>query len=319
MAGADVDVEVVGAGVIGLTCALALARAGARVRVISDRVPADTTSAVAAAIWFPYEAAPAERVLAWSGTTLRELVRLAGDPATGVVLRGGVMCHRHPEPDLAWADEVPGHREATPDELPPDPAIGRATFCELPVVEMPTYLGWLLDQVRAAGAEVVLDRRVASLDELDAPRVVVATGLGARQLPGDPEPYAIRGQIVRVANPGIDRWILDDDNPGGDTYIIPRGRDVVLGGTADRHAEDITPDPATERSILKRALALEPRLRDQPILSRGVGLRPGRAAVRLEREIDDTNNRTIVHCYGHGGAGVTLSWGCAAEVAMLLT
>jgi D-amino-acid oxidase len=93
---------------------------------------------------------------------------------------------------------------------------------------------------------------------------------------------------------------------------------VVLGGTADRHAEDTTPDPDTERAILARAIELEPRLRDAPILSRAVGLRPARAAVRLERETDHTNNRTIVHCYGHGGAGMTLSWGCAAEVASLL-
>lgn len=303
---------------IGLTCALALARAGARVRVIAERAPQETTSAVAAAIWFPYEAAPAERVLAWSGATLTELVALADDPATGVVMRGGVMCHRRPDPDLAWTGEVPGHRAAAANELPPVDGIVAGTWCALPVVEMPVYLEWLVEQTRAAGVAIETGRRLRSLDELRAERVVVAAGLGARELVGDPEPYAIRGQIVRVANPGIDRWILDDDNPGGDTYIIPRGRDVVLGGTADRHAEDTTHDPATERSILDRALALEPRLEGQPILSRATGLRPARPAVRLEREA--TADRTIVHCYGHGGAGVTLSWGCAAEVtAMLLT
>ncbi|MFI0895503.1 hypothetical protein [Streptomyces sp. NPDC020983] len=25
--------------------------------------------------------------------------------------------------------------------------------------------------------------------------------------------------------------------------------------------------------------------------------------------------RTVVHTHGHGGAGVALSWGCAAQVA----
>jgi D-amino-acid oxidase len=38
--------------------------------------------------------------------------------------------------------------------------------------------------------------------------------------------------------------------------------------------------------------------------------------VRLEAE--HVGDGTIVHCYGHGGAGVTLSWGCADDVAALV-
>ena len=43
-----------------------------------------------------------------------------------------------------------------------------------------------------------------------------------------------------------------------------------------------------------------------------VGLRPGRTEVRLEKEL--ISGKTVIHNYGHGGSGVTLSWGCAEEV-----
>jgi D-amino-acid oxidase len=51
------------------------------------------------------------------------------------------------------------------------------------------------------------------------------------------------------------------------------------------------------------------------VLSRAVGLRPARPTVRLDRTTVD--DRPVIACYGHGGAGVTLSWGCAADVVAL--
>ena len=62
-------VTVVGAGVIGLSSALRLLEAGHRVDVLARELPRETTSAVAAAIWYPYRAGPLERVLAWSRTS----------------------------------------------------------------------------------------------------------------------------------------------------------------------------------------------------------------------------------------------------------
>jgi D-amino-acid oxidase len=49
-----------------------------------------------------------------------------------------------------------------------------------------------------------------------------------------------------------------------------------------------------------------------------VGLRPGRSTVRLEEAEPLSSGARVVHNYGHGGAGVTLSWGCAREVVTLV-
>ena len=47
------------------------------------------------------------------------------------------------------------------------------------------------------------------------------------------------------------------------------------------------------------------------------GLRPKRdGSYRLEPEKND--GRLIVHNYGHAGAGITMSWGCAHEVAQII-
>jgi D-amino-acid oxidase len=74
----------------------------------------------------------------------------------------------------------------------------------------------------------------------------------------------------------------------------------------------VEPDPVTPcDDILARATALVPELAGAPVLHARVGLRPVRPEVRLER-VD-----RVVHCYGTGGAGITLSWGLAADVTLM--
>ena len=74
-------VTVVGAGVIGLSCAVRLLEAGHRVDVLARDLPRETTSAVAAAIWYPYRAWPQERVLAWSRTSYDVFAAIGADGA----------------------------------------------------------------------------------------------------------------------------------------------------------------------------------------------------------------------------------------------
>jgi D-amino-acid oxidase len=154
---------------------------------------------------------------------------------------------------------------------------------------------------------------VSSLEEAAATsRVVVnCTGLGARELVGDHQMTPIRGQIVRVRNPGLERCVLDEKNPEGLTYIVPRSDDCILGGTAEEGEWDTEPNPEVATEILRRGVALEERLSGVQVLEHKVGLRPGRPTIRLEAELL-SGDGLCVHNYGHGGAGVTLSWGCAA-------
>jgi D-amino-acid oxidase len=303
-----VRIVVVGAGVIGLTCAHRLVRAGHTVEVWSRDAIQDTTSAVAAALWYPYRALPEDAVTRWAGATYDMLAILSVRPETGVALRRGRELLREPRPDPWWAPAVPRlSRVAGP---PPGYADGYELAA--PIVRMPTYLPWLLDELAAAGVRL----RARTLTDLgparDAADVVVnCTGLGARELVGDPALTGVRGQVVRVADPGLAGWLLDEEHPDGMVYVVPRGTDVVCGGTAI-DGESLDPDPVEARRILARCTALVPELAGAPILGHAVGVRPVRTAVRLERDGD------VVHCYGHGGAGVTLSWGCADEVVALV-
>lgn len=67
---------------------------------------------------------------------------------------------------------------------------------------------------------------------------------------------------------------------------------------------------------MRRCAALRPEIAGARVLAHRVGLRPARDAVRLERgTLPD--GRRLVHNYGHGGAGVTVAWGCAQEAARL--
>lgn len=296
-------VVVVGAGVIGLSVAVRLAERGHRVDVLARDLPLETTSVVAAAMWYPYEARPQDRVNAWSAAAYDVFADLSEDPETGVRLRAGTEVMTEPTPDPWWAGTVPDLSRT----WPPDGYADAWSFTT-PVADMPVYLHWLRGRLESLGGTVT---RV-SLADLPQPEdglVVNCAGLGARRLVGETDVHPARGQVLLVAGSGVDRWWLDESGP---TYVVPRGDHVVVGGTFEPGDWSRTPDPAIADRIWRRAVALVPGLADGEVVGHRVGLRPVRSLVRLERDGD------VVHCYGHGGAGMTLSWGCADEVVTLV-
>ncbi|MGK8522751.1 FAD-dependent oxidoreductase [Nocardia asteroides] len=311
-------IVVLGSGISGLSTAAELLRDRHDVVVVSAEPVSATTSFLAAAVWFPTAAGPADRVLAWSETTFEHLAGLAAAGTPGVRMCESMALYRDEPAIPGWSSSVRSFRPADRAELPP--GYGFGFRFEVPLVEMPTYLPFLSARVDAAGARRVR-RTVRRLDDLAdlAPDVVVnCAGLRAAALVGDPEAYPIRGQIVRVANPGLSVSVRDEAHPLGRAYVHPRANDCVLGGSLDIGAWDTAPDPDLTRSILRRCRDLVPDLAGGEVLETVVGLRPGRREVRLELDHAALPGTPVVHNYGHGGSGITIGHGCALESAALV-
>lgn len=317
------DVVVLGAGVIGLTTAIGLAEQGVPVRVWAADPPERTTSVVAGALWGP---ATGEPQLGWSLAAKAEFDQLALDPATGVrQVRGREVSDISAEAP-PWLDHLPEVEFCDPATLPHDMLIGFWTT--VPLITMPIYLRYLTDRLAAAGVAVEL----RSVDRLDvAPVVVNCTGYGARALTGDDELEPVRGQHVIVANPGITEFYVEarpgkgagffppvDSDADGSTWagFFPHGDRVVVGGVAQPGETSLEPDLDTAHRMLALCAEVEPRLAGAEILDHQVGLRPGRPMPRVEAE--QVGDSRVIHNYGHGGMGVTLSWGSARAAQSLV-
>lgn len=307
---------VIGAGVSGLTTAVCLAEAGLTVRVDAEHPPAATTSAAAGAAWDPYLVEPQDRVREWSAITFTELTALARDPdATGVQLLDGTHQSMLPRDVPVWAPSV-GARPCAREELRAGYALG--WHYRSPIIDMSRYLPHLTRRLTEMGGHLRAHTYRSPAEAMaQAPIVVNCSGIGARRLVPDPTTTPVRGRLVVVANPGITEFFCDDTPDAEDlVYIYPQGERVVLGGTAEPDVWSLSADPAASAAILRRCAAVEPLLRDATVLGHRSGLRPVRPEVRLEAQ--DTPHGRLLHNYGHGGAGVTVSWGCAREIVRLL-
>ncbi|MGB3965655.1 MAG: FAD-dependent oxidoreductase [Planctomycetota bacterium] len=309
------DVVVVGAGIVGLCAAAVLRERGHAVAVWAKDDPADTVSAVAGAIWYPFLAEPRERVLGWGAATFRRLAVFAQDPASGVRMQRVVEVFATAEPDL-WLASASGPITRLPRERVP---AGYAAAIELdvPVCDVPIHLPWLRGQLLARGVRFE-QRTVRSFAEAFAQaRIVVnCTGLGAAELCGDRQLQPVRGQVIVVERRDVPHALIDD-TAAQPFYVIPRRDDVVLGGTAQPGDTRLAADVADTRAILDGIAARMPCLLGAAIRAVKVGLRPYRSTVRVEAE-RRPDGGLLVHDYGHGGSGYTLAWGCAEEVAALV-
>jgi D-amino-acid oxidase len=314
------DVTVVGAGVSGLTTAICLAEAGVAVAIHAAEPPLHTTSVAAGALWGPHLVGADERIARWASQTLDTLRELSASAHPFARMASGIAASR--KADSAppeFAAEAAGLSACAAGEVPA--GYRSAWRFTAPLVSMPDYLEYLHDRyLRAGGRPVALVSYPVLADAIGgagSPVIINCTGCGARGLVPDPEVNAVRGQVVVTANPGIAGFFVGTGSAQGDlTYYFPHGDRIVLGGTEQLGNWSREPDPRIARQIIAACTEVEPALRGAEVIEHRVGLRPVRPLVRLEAA-RAANGITIVHNYGHGGAGVTLSWGCAQDAAAL--
>ncbi|HJW38333.1 MAG TPA: FAD-dependent oxidoreductase [Candidatus Udaeobacter sp.] len=353
------SVAIIGAGVSGLTCGVVFAEHGHGTVIFAKEVAQQTTSGAAAAVWFPYDAEPLEKVIPWALKTFDVLADLARVPATGVSMIELRQFSRTREIQIPdWAiplgaqTVIPSSLSVIPSSLSVIPSslsvilseveIGaareaatwtgrpeaertggeRITSLEsfssgfslrVPLMDTTIYLDYLANRFVTAGGSIAANVHFNKLEEVDRKfdLVINCAGIGARDLVQDVNLEPHRGQVVIV--PKIENLpcaIVCDDAPL--MYAIPRRNDCVFGGT-NEISDDLDVDPRSTARILdecSRVLNI-----DKPrVTAERVGLRPFRkSGVRLERD-QLCDGRTVIHNYGHGGAGFTLSWGCAREV-----
>ena len=302
----DHHVAIIGAGVSGLTCGVLLAEHGCETHLFAAEPPEETTSAVAAAMWFPYDAEPADRVIPWALESYEVFRGLSRDRASGVSmieLRQFSRSHNLPIP--SWAGSFQA-RSITSSEF----------VMTVPLSDSSLYLDYLRRRLIEAGGKLTTGVRFEKPEEVDLAFDVVinCAGIGARTLVQDPDLEPHRGQVVLVEKLNLPGAVVCDDPPL--MYVIPRTNDCVFGGT-NEISDNLTPEAATTAAILAECSTVLGTAPPSALATR-VGLRPYRkTGVRVEAaHLGD--GRAIIHNYGHGGAGFTLSWGCARSVLDLV-
>ncbi|KAK0410557.1 hypothetical protein QR680_005193 [Steinernema hermaphroditum] len=316
------NVCVIGAGINGLGTARELQRrfgSQVNVTIVTEKTSPDTTSDVAAGLWMPYlinDERP-ELLQKWGEQTFEHMAKMEREPGSGAFLCSGYEFYDEPK-TVAAISTYRCFRNLTRKEID-DLGFGEfkyGNFRTTYFLEPTIYLKKIHKEFQEAGGKL-FQHRLKSVDEIAGrfDLIVNCAGLGSRELFGDKEVKAIRGQVIRVRCPALKHFYVIGD----DVYCLPN-HTAVLGGTHDEDDYDLTVRPEVAERILNENQKYIPVLKDAEIVKHRVGLRPYRKNVRVEVEhykTKDGKKIPIVHNYGQGGSGITMFYGCALHAVDL--
>ncbi|KAJ7484457.1 D-amino-acid oxidase [Mycena latifolia] len=291
--GKNVDVFVVGAGVVGLSAAIRAQEAGFNVTIFAETFPGDKKSIKYTSCW----AAANHISVATTNALLHQLERetltvflglMKEDPLVPVMVRPHIVYTQTFGPkDQKQTDHLsqcyPDFRIMDPSELPEGVVHGGvfSTIC----IDVPRYLPYLMNRFLSAGGRAfraTLPSLSALLSEKDRPSlaafppaatssppsfspaaVINCTGIGALSIGDvlDTDVYPTHGEVLIVRAPWIHHGLACFYADGHMTYIIPRqSGDVILGGTFQVDDWHPTSRPETVKLIKERGIAAYPEL-----------------------------------------------------------
>jgi hypothetical protein len=119
-------------------------------------------------------------------------------------------------------------------------------------IEPAIYLDALLRDVLLFDGRLVIRKFESRTDlmSLKEPLIVNCTGLGARELFGDKELVAVKGQLVLLV-PQAD---VNYQASGGGTTMMPRNDGMALGTTMERDVWTLEPNPEARTRVVEAAI-----------------------------------------------------------------
>lgn len=328
------DVVVIGDGVIGLSTAYELARAGISCRILGA-ANAGVASHAAAGLLAPSIGQLSGDAAAFFNASLDlypELIGRLREVDAGLQLLTGLIevltAASSAKTTPAGASRLTADDVATlePDLAAPHGALLHGRDAAVDNVRLVGTLRSALAQERDIAAtssrvvrlDVGIEAVHVSLESgegLSAKIAVLAAGAWSPLIAGLPRALPIaplKGQMLALRSARIRHPVMGDD-----IYLVPRGEELAVGATVESAGFDTSTDSTAIDGLQRAAACLSPRLAQATVARQWAGLRPA-TPDRLPIIGPDPEHPRLIYACGHTKNGILLAPATAIAVRSLV-